>query len=251
MAGRTVLPAFDIYYARSFCGMCREAHPRIPRICSVARRNDELVVHGTWHDRVNVSCGTVKLSMYRTFVQELYDAHRRMECVLTLLRLQIDAIRPHNEPAVYTFLSNAVNYMHNFPRLNHHVCEELIWKRLITRDHRSLELCSGLTSQHHTFQEQEAALLFSIRRAQAGESGAVAEIKRIGTAYCELHADHIKREELDALPMAVEQLGFDEWHTIIGEAKLVRDPFDMDDKLKGYEALYEYLVAVPEERTIN
>ena len=174
--------------------------------------------------------------MYRTFVQDLHNAHRRLECVLTLLRLQVDAIRSKNEPAVYRFLSNAVSYMHNFPRLSHHACEEL---------------CVKLTKQHNSFNEQEVELLLNLRRAQAGESKAPGEIKRIGTTYCELHADHIKREEVDALPLAKSLLGDDEWETIIGKSRLVRDPFDMADKLKSYEALYNYLTASSDEQSLN
>ena len=189
--------------------------------------------------------------MYRPFIQNLHDAHRRMECVLTLLRLQIDSLRPQNDPAVYTFLSNAINYMHNFPRLNHHACEELILNRLIAHERGSRELCAGLTQQHQTFQEQESQLLLQIRRAQASESDAVTNIRKIGTTYCEMHADHIRREERDALPMAVDTLRVEEWQTIIGQSRLVRDPFDRTDRMKGFEALYEYLVASPEAHSVN
>lgn len=189
--------------------------------------------------------------MYRTFVQDLHNAHRRLECVLTLLRLQVDAIRSKNEPAVYRFLSNAVSYMHNFPRLSHHACEELIWTRLVEHEKGCEELCIKLTKQHNSFNEQEVELLLNLRRAQAGESKAPGEIKRIGTTYCELHADHIKREEVDALPLAKSLLGDDEWETIIGKSRLVRDPFDMADKLKSYEALYNYLTASSDEQSLN
>jgi len=144
--------------------------------------------------------------MQHEIARDLIDAHRNMERVLTLIQLQVDSLRPGADAEGFLLLGNAVGYMRNYPGVIHHPTEELIFRRLIKQAPETSLLCAKLHDQHELFSDQESLLLNRIRSAQGGDLNACRDIKRVGSAYCAEHANHIRLEELDMFPQAIKWL---------------------------------------------
>jgi len=180
--------------------------------------------------------------MQHEIARDLIDAHRNMERVLTLIQLQVDSLKPGADAEGFMLLGNAVGYMRNYPGVIHHPTEELIFGRLIARAPETRILCVRLHEQHEVFREQEALLLRRIRNAQGGELAACADIKRVGTAYCAEHSNHIRLEELDMFPQAIKWLNAFDWDQIGESARAGVDPALERNDLKQYDNLYDYLM---------
>jgi hemerythrin-like domain-containing protein len=165
-----------------------------------------------------------------------------MERVLTLIQLQVDSLKPGADAEGFQLLGNAVGYMRNYPGVIHHPTEELIFGKLVVHAPETRLICVRLHDQHETFREQEDVLLRRIRSAQAGDLDACRDIRRIGTAYCAEHANHIRLEELDMFPQAIKWLNAYDWDQIGESARAVIDPALERNDLKQYDNLYDYLM---------
>lgn len=178
----------------------------------------------------------------KEIVQTLSNTHRRMEHVLTLVRLQVDALKPTNDVAGYRFLKNAYGYMHNFPGLMHHPTEEILFTRLVVCAPETQALCGRLAGQHKDFGHREVVLMRHIRELQSGAMGAFQRIKELGVSYCKQHADHIQSEELELIPQALKSLTEEDWKGIGAHTKELVDPLLEGHALERFDNLYDFLM---------
>ena len=180
--------------------------------------------------------------MQHELARDLIDAHRNMERVLTLIQLQVDSLKPSADAEGLLLLGNAIGYMRNYPGVIHHPTEELIFSRLVSNAPENRALCARLHDQHEVFREQESVLLHRIRNAQGGDLDACRDIKRVGTAYCAEHANHIRLEELDMFPQAIRWLDAYDWDQVGTAARSIIDPALGREDLKQYDNLFDFLM---------
>lgn len=181
--------------------------------------------------------------MHAKFVELLTDAHRMMEHVLTVIRLQADMLNSHSGAEELAFLQKAIGYMHNYPGLIHHPAEDLIFERLQIRSGDASQLCTKLTEQHKQFAILEITLLEYVGQAQEGDQGACELIKKLGNTYCAEHFDHLSVEDNDLLPLAISVLTEEDWLDIGYKSNLDMDPLSNPDLLKHHDSLYDYIMS--------
>lgn len=175
--------------------------------------------------------------------RDLTDGHRNMERVLTLVRFQLDSIRD-GEPdgADLRLLGNAFIYMRDYPGVNHHPVEEMIFEKLTGYAPEHGLACSQLTGQHRSFSERENGLLHHIRRARLGDEMARRHVKDLGIAYCADHSSHIRSEEVDVFPGAMRWLTPMDWQQVARRSRDTIDPELQQHELKRYDNLYDRLI---------
>lgn len=181
--------------------------------------------------------------MSQDIVLALGLAHRNMERVLTLMRLQLDALQAGSSSQGYTFLNNCILYMYNYPGLLHHPTEEILFTRLARQAPETRELCLRLSAQHQTFHRQETALLKRIRLANNGDPTAWREIKEVGAGYCSDHSEHIRSEDREALPQAVQKLPASDWSEVRHHSKTMLARLSEQRELERNATLYDYLMS--------
>lgn len=181
--------------------------------------------------------------MHRAIILSLTSAHRNMERILTLMRLQADTMQPGADGSGLVLLQNAIGYMHNFPGIIHHPTEELIFSRLICRAPDSSGLCQSLLQQHKLFGEQESVILRHVRHARQGDLSAHRQVKDCVASYCQEHYSHIHTEDTDFVPQAVKWLAVEDWQQVNSEARRDLDPIFEGNALKTYDNLYDCLMA--------
>lgn len=182
-------------------------------------------------------------TMQSGMMQGLSNAHRKMERVLTLIRLQLDMLRTTSSMPGFTLLKNAIGYMRNYPGIAHHPMEEIIFARLAEHAPEARKLCVSLQDQHNDFGRTESALLGHIRSAKSGNPAARQHLLQAGVAYCATHAGHIRSEENEAFPLAIKCLPEVEWRKIGDLAVRLIAPLPSEGALDSYESLYDYLMA--------
>jgi len=182
--------------------------------------------------------------MYSKIVEALKNAHRMMEHVLTLIRLQADMLHPKTRQEEYVFLKKAIGYMHHYPGLIHYPAEELIFRHLLQSARDSTHLCIKLTEQHNEFNILEATLFKYIRQAQHGETAVRELIQKLINTYCTEQSEHIIMEEEEIFPQAINLLGADDWLDIGCKSNLEMDPLGNPDVLSHHESLYDYIMSL-------
>ena len=175
--------------------------------------------------------------------RDLTDGHRNMERVLTLVRFQLDSIRDGEPGRVdLKLLGNALIYMRNYPGVNHHPVEEMIFEKLKGYAPEHGIACAQLTGQHRIFGERETGLLHHIRRARLGDEMSRRHVKDLGTAYCADHSSHIRSEETEVFPGAVRWLTPLDWQQVARRSRETIDPELQERELKRYDNLYDRLM---------
>lgn len=182
--------------------------------------------------------------MHSKIVETLTNAHRMMEHVLTLIRLQADMLHPKTRQEEYIFLQKAIGYMHHYPGLIHNPAEELIFMHLLDSARDSTQLCIKLTEQHNEFNIIETTLFRYIREAQRGEVSARELIQKLVDTYCTEQSEHMIMEEEEVFPLAINLLGMDDWLDIGYKSNLEMDPLGDPDVLRHHESLYDYIMSL-------
>ena len=176
-------------------------------------------------------------------IQSLYNEHRNIERVLLLIRFQAETLQGTHDLQAFELLTNAIGYLHNYPGVTHHPCEEIILTRLPVLHPQSNRLCEEVKQQHKRFANQEIAMLRLIREAQSGEARACMELKKIATEYCAEQAKHITCEEAELFPLADQHLRDQDWQEVYRRSKSVIDPIFGQGALQHYQSLYDYLMS--------
>jgi len=175
--------------------------------------------------------------------RNLTDGHRSMERVLTLARFQLDSMRDGvADGADLGLLGNAILYMRDYPGVNHHPVEELIFDKLTGYAPEHALTCTQLASQHRSFGERETVLLHHLRRAHLGDEMARRHVKDLGMAYCADHSSHIRSEELEVFPGAERWLTTMDWQEVARRSREIIDPARQQRELKRYDNLYDRLM---------
>lgn len=181
--------------------------------------------------------------MHEKIIQALETAHRTMEHVLMLFRLQVDMLNPDTSVDQYAFLHKAIGYMHTSPGLIHHPAEELIFERLIQYTPQAEVLCNRLSDDHRKFTLQETVIFDHIRDVLQGDRGSWKHIREVGADYCVSHAGHIDDEESQAFPQAVNWLLPEDWRAVDEKCHFASDPLSDPKVLLAYDSLYDYIMA--------
>ncbi|MDE2234298.1 MAG: hemerythrin domain-containing protein [Gammaproteobacteria bacterium] len=184
-------------------------------------------------------------------IQSLYDEHRNIERVLLLIRFQSETLQGTNDLQAFELLNNAIGYMHNYPGVTHHPCEEIILARLPALHPPSNRLCEEIKEQHKRFANQEIAMLRLIREAQSGEAQSCRELKQVATEYCAQQAKHIISEESELFPLADQHLKDQDWQEVYRRSKSVIDPIFGQGALQHYQSLYDYLMSSKAAQSIH
>ena len=181
--------------------------------------------------------------MHSKIAESLTVAHRMMEHVLTLIRLQADILHDDTETEEFVFLHKAIGYMHRFPGLIHQPAEELIAERLKHHAPDTLELCIKLADEHKQFNILEIMLIKNIKHALEGNKSVAARIKILCNSYCDKYFNHIAIEEKELLSKAVSFLTTNDWLDIGFKANLAMDPLANPNTLKQHGNLYDYIMS--------
>lgn len=181
--------------------------------------------------------------MQSKIVELLTNAHRMIEHIITLIRLQADMLHRETEAQELAFLQRAIAYMNNYPGLIHHPAEEMIFDHLVKKRSDALQLCAKLVDQHKEFSILETTVLEYIGQAHCGNKDAFELIKKLSDTYCREHADHLALEENEMLPRAISVLAPDDWRDVACRSNLHMDPLGNVDVLKNHDNLYDYIMS--------
>ena len=132
--------------------------------------------------------------------------------------------------------------MRDYPGVNHHPVEELIFEKLTGYAPEHRIACTQLAGQHRSFGEREAGLVHHIRRAKLRDEMARRHVKDLGIAYCADHSSHIRSEEVDVFPGAVRWLTSMDWQQVARRSRDTIDPELQERELKRYDNLYDRLM---------
>lgn len=175
-------------------------------------------------------------------IQKIRDEHRSLSAVLHALKqLARDAQDARVKPDFRVFRA-MIHYIDEFPEQLHHPKEDqFLFPAVAQRAPGAKKVIEALQAEHRDgarlIRELERALVFF----EDGWPAGAAEFLRTVDAYSDFHWRHMRREELEVLPMAEKHLTKQDWAAIDEAFDVNHDPI-AGVKEKDFREIFSRIV---------
>jgi len=170
----------------------------------------------------------------------LRDEHRYMYMLLETLQEELQADE-FSAPEDYFLMQDIVRYMHEYPDVEHHPTEDLMFDKLVQRNPASELDVARLRREHGLLKKNTADILTLLDSAARRRTAKANEALRVAIAnYVDRLREHMRFEESELFPSAVRCLANKDWHAIDMRLEAAQDPLFGQNVQHEYRQLYEY-----------
>ncbi len=177
-------------------------------------------------------------------IRIIEDEHRAITAVIEGLRQLVAEIGAGRMAPDHALLGALFHYIGEFPeRLHHPKEDDYLFARLRQRRPEAAPLLDGLAREHAIGHQRflELKALWERYRSDAAALPAFADaVER----YAHFHWLHMRREEQEVLPQAVEALAEEDWDAIDAAFASNSDPVVGVPASKTFRELFRHLVAI-------
>ncbi len=170
----------------------------------------------------------------------LQDEHRYMNLLLETLEEQLQA-SDLSAPEEYFLMQDIVSYLHDYPDAVHHPTEDLLFDKLLRRNPDTEKDVARLRHDHDKLSANTADILQLLDDAAKQHTPETAEAVRVALKqYIRRLRRHMRFEEAELFPGAVQSLANKDWQAIESRLGAVQDPLFGPAVAGDYRVLYEY-----------
>ena len=179
--------------------------------------------------------------MHRFVTQRLTQDHANISRVLSLMSIQLRFLSA-DEASGLILLSTAANYLIHFPGLLHHPLEELMFDAVVVGSPSAACLYTRIKQEHGELAASATDLMARIGLQQLAHEPQLSELRQTGAQYILAYGDHIRFEEREIFPMALDVLKAEQWQGIRDKLVLDGDPLFSRESRTLYDNLYDALM---------
>lgn len=170
----------------------------------------------------------------------LQDEHRYMNLLLATLEEQLET-SDLSKPREYFLMQDIVGYLHDYPDTVHHPTEDLLFDRLVHRKPDAAKNVARLRRDHDKLSANTAEILQLLDLAAERHTVEAAEdVRGELKKYISRLRRHMRFEEAQVFPVAVQCLANRDWQRIEARLSAVDDPLFGRAVTSDYRLLYEY-----------
>lgn len=168
------------------------------------------------------------------------NEHRALSRMLGAMQAWIARARNIGGERNFELFDSMLRYIENVPdRIHHPKEDQVLFPALTRRTSAAAALISGLQRDH----ARGEPLIVALRGAfQAYRNGAANGLNQLATAideFAEFYWDHMRREELQLLPLALTHLTADDWQSVASAFGDNTDPLFGAELADDYRHLYQ------------
>ncbi len=169
-----------------------------------------------------------------TLVDVLLKEHQSMRELLLLMQEQLD--QPGDPD--YSLLAEILQYCETYPGAYHHPKEDLIYDALCTHAPDAAAALEDLGAEHMVMAGAARDVFRLVSEAAEGDKAAEEDLPRKVGAYLRFYRLHMRREELEFFPLALETLTHEHWLELESQVMNPTDPlFEQRDRARLMEML--------------
>lgn len=175
-------------------------------------------------------------------IKQLQIDHRNIARLLGVLLEQTT----HLEAGEYTDLQLIADIMHyfvNYPDIQHHPQEDLIFSSLTDKDPQLVDLVDELHHEHESMADESLRIHEEIKKMQGN---AIISREKIVTDlknYINTYYSHIDKEEGRLFTLAVNAMTENDWKKIDDEMQFVEDPLFGKILNDQYASIYKVILS--------
>jgi len=171
----------------------------------------------------------------------LFEEHRHLSALVRVLEEKAGQARAL-DLGDYYLLHDIVGYLHDYPDQVHHPTENLLFEKLVRRVPAARARVDRLLRDHEAVAAETLELLQLLDEAiQDLDSASEPDIRQACKRFARHQSDHMRRENRDVFPLAIDALARSDWRSIERHFAAVEDPLFGRVVGKEHRLLYEYL----------
>ena len=155
-----------------------------------------------------------------TLVDVLHREHASMRELLSLMQAEAE----RRGPPDYALLREILQYCETYPGHYHHPKEDLIYRALCAEAPGVAARLEDLEAEHLVMSFAAAQTLRLVEAAAAGEAAARDRLPQKVDAYLRFYRSHMRREEREFFPAALEILTAEQWLALESQVVNPTDP---------------------------
>lgn len=168
--------------------------------------------------------------------------HARLARLLDLFEELLDRFHEGAEPD-YELMCEMLEYMDSYSDIVHHPTEDLVFQRVLDKGSERHEVFGVLMRQHGVLGQLSKRFRQSLDGILHEEVLLREDVEAQGRELINTLRSHMRLEDEEAFPIALERLSADDWAEVEAIAPTVEDPLFGDPDPLRYRALYAQLLA--------
>lgn len=174
-------------------------------------------------------------------LQCLFEEHRHLSALTRLLTEKVSGPGTLSPGDCY-LLRDVVGYLHDYPDEVHHPTENMLFEAVVRRDPTMQGAADRLRRDHDEIAAETAGILELLDRLIATPGGKLdAEARQACLNFARRQRAHMRFENNEVFPVAIESLPRSDWRRIERHFATVDDPLFGRAVARRHRLLYEYL----------
>jgi hemerythrin-like domain-containing protein len=174
-------------------------------------------------------------------LDRLNQDHRHLARLLVLLKELLDRFHEGSEPD-YELMCEMLEYMECYADQVHHPTEELIFQRMLGYGAEKKQVLDILTHQHALLSRMNKRFRQSLEGIVHEEVLLRQDVEHQGRELVDTLWEHLKLEEAEAFPYALERLSAADWEELTDAAPKFNDPVFGDYDPARFRTLFQHLM---------
>jgi hemerythrin-like domain-containing protein len=175
----------------------------------------------------------------------IHDEHHALSAVLHAMLHLVHDIRDHGDAPDFSLFGAMIYYIDSFPERFHHPKEDqYLFRFLRMRYPKAAPMLDRLHQDHIVGADRIRGLEQALSRYQNGGPAEFGSFLAAVETYALFHRDHMRREEQEAFPLALEHLTADDWIEIDAAFAGHGDPMIGADASTVYDRLFTRIVSM-------
>lgn len=177
-------------------------------------------------------------------VTVIRQEHRSISAVVSALEYLAREIAAGSEPD-HELLTVVLDYIQAFPdRLHHPKEDRYLFSALRKRCPAAAPILDELEAEHRRGEQSTANLRYLLMRSRVGGAPACQAFASAVEAYATLHWAHMRKEEEQVLPLALQALTERDWSEIDAAFIANEDPIRGLPPREDFDALFRLIVTL-------
>ena len=179
-------------------------------------------------------------------IRTIKAEHRTLDKVMRVLDTEIKAFRELGDLDLELFLT-IVEYIESYPDEIHHPKEErYLFSRIVERAPEAADLVARLRREHEDLARLIKEIKVAAKRLALEEAQDKPALAALVGEYTALMHDHMRREEMELIPLLREKLDVADRAEIDRQFAADRDPLEGGEGRKRYGELLRRIIYLSE-----